>query len=147
MDTELFWHKNELKFKVHVKPNQQLKYLNRSSTHLVHVFNAVPNAIIKRIAQLTSITATNRNQPIDELYPDHAKALKITGLNPRKYPMLREAYEEIRKAERAKATRIVNPYNSQEVIKKKTKQVRIQNKGKVKRYGSAWHSANFGVNR
>ena len=66
-----------------------------------------------------SLTVTNRNQPIDELYPYHAKALKVADLNPRKYLALKEAHKEIRKAERAKATRRVNPYDSQEVIEKK----------------------------
>jgi len=130
LDTELFWHRSELKFRVHVKPNQQLKYLNRSSTHPSHVFKAVPTAIIKRLAQLTSLTTTNKNQTIDKLYPDHADALKIAGLNPKKYPTLIEAQEEIRKAERAKATRIVNPYDSQEEKDRKNEAAKVRKKSK-----------------
>ena len=126
LDTELFWHRSGLKFRVHVKPNQQLKYLNLSSTHPFHVFKAVPNTIIKRLAQLTSLTTTNKNQTIDKLYPDHADALKTAGLNPKRYPTLIVAQEEIRKAERANATRTVNPYDSQEEKDKKNGAARLK---------------------
>ena len=95
-----------------------------SSNHLFHVFKAVPNAIIKRLAQLTSLTATNSNPTIDELYLDHAEALKVAGLNPRKYLTLTEAHGKIRKAERANVTGKVNPYNSPEVIERKEKQIK-----------------------
>lgn len=84
LDTGLYWNREELKFRVHLKFNKQLKYLNRSSTHPSNVFKAVPNSIIKRLAQLKSITTIKRNQIIGELYPGHVEALRHAGLNPKK---------------------------------------------------------------
>ena len=34
LDMELFWNQEKLSTRIHLKPNQQLKYLNSDSTHI-----------------------------------------------------------------------------------------------------------------
>lgn len=46
LDTEIFWKRGELKFQIHLKPNQKLKYLNRDSTHLPSTFRAIPAGVL-----------------------------------------------------------------------------------------------------
>ena len=39
LDMEMYWNqRGELRFQVHLKPNQKLKYLNSDSTHLPSTF-------------------------------------------------------------------------------------------------------------
>ena len=110
---ELYWYQNnELKCRVHLKPNQTLKYLNKSSTHQNCTFKAIPKSTIKRLAQLTSLTSENEHKTIDELYPDHARALRYAKLAPKKFPTLKEAQEQNRIESEAKATTKVNPDDS-----------------------------------
>ena len=46
LDMELHWNdKGKLNYRVHLKPNQQLKYLNRSSTHTNPCFKAIPHGV------------------------------------------------------------------------------------------------------
>ena len=85
----MFWRNNELKFRVHLKQNQQLKYLNQGSAHTKATFKSIPNGVIKRLATLTSLTPENKNKTIKELYPAHTKALELAGLTtPENYPTL-----------------------------------------------------------
>ena len=85
LDLQLFWNtNNELKFKVYMKENQQLKYLNYDSTHTKCCMRAIPYGLFKRLAKLTSINKRNINKKINELYPNHTKALKVAGLTPKK---------------------------------------------------------------
>ena len=53
LDMELYWRGDELKFRVHLKPNQQLKYLNKGSTHTNATFKSIPHGVIKRLSTLT----------------------------------------------------------------------------------------------
>ena len=85
----MHWNdRGELKFQVHLKPNQKLKYLNADSTHLPSTFKAIPAGVINRLSKLTSMTKARQNTTIDETYPHHAKALKISGIAPKKNPHL-----------------------------------------------------------
>ena len=55
LDMELYWNNlDQLKFQVHLKPNQVLKYLNSDSTHLPSVFKAIPSGVLSRLEKLTS---------------------------------------------------------------------------------------------
>ena len=39
LNMEMYWsQRNHLKFQVHMKPNQKLKYLNGDSTHMLSTF-------------------------------------------------------------------------------------------------------------
>jgi hypothetical protein len=42
-----------LNFRVHLKENQHLKYLNRGSTHTRAVFASIPHGVLQRLATLT----------------------------------------------------------------------------------------------
>ena len=56
LDLQLKWNNNdELKFKVCVKENQKLKYLNSDSTHTKSCMKAIPFGLFKRLTKLTSI--------------------------------------------------------------------------------------------
>ena len=95
LDMELYWSRHgDLKFKVHTKPNQKIKYLNEGSTHAASVFKAVPCGVLNRLAKLTSITHRNRNKGIEELYPDHTAALDAAGLSPKSYPTIQSLQKE-----------------------------------------------------
>ena len=55
LDMEMSWNKsNELIFRVHLKPNQKLKYMNSDSTHLPSTFKAIPQGVLARLGKLTS---------------------------------------------------------------------------------------------
>jgi hypothetical protein len=54
---QMLWTENEeLNFKVHLKPNQELKYLNRGSNHTKATFKAIPHGVLSRLAKLTTMT-------------------------------------------------------------------------------------------
>ena len=96
LDMELVWLANEqLGFRVHLKDNQQLKYVNRGSSHPSHVFKAIPNGVTKRLATLTSKELAGDNQTIDAVYPEHTKALRHAGLAPKTFPTMNELWEEV----------------------------------------------------
>ena len=82
LDMEMFWENQDLRFKVHLKKNQMLKYLNKGSTHTKACFKAIPNGVLSRLAKLTSATEISKEKKLDELYPDHAEALRKADLAP-----------------------------------------------------------------
>ena len=92
LDMELFWKENNsLAFKVHLKPNQQLKYLNKGSTHTSACLRAIPRGVFNRLAKLTTMDETNRDTRLSLLYPHHLQILHDAGLLNNKYiPTLQE---------------------------------------------------------
>ena len=75
LDMEMFWSKRgELQFRVHLKANQQLKYLNRGSTHTEVCFQAIPSGVLRHLATLTTETEESKIKRMNELYPSHAKS-------------------------------------------------------------------------
>jgi len=89
LDTELYWDKNEnLAFRVHMKTNQQLKYLNKGSAHTRACMKAIPHGVLNRLGKLTTVSSTNEQMTIDQLYPDHATALRTSNIAPRKFPTI-----------------------------------------------------------
>jgi hypothetical protein len=103
LDMEMYWREEDetLQFKVHLKENQVLKYLNGGSAHTKHVFKSIPYGVVRRLTVLTSITPENENVPINELYPVHTAALENAGLVPpnHQYPTLRESNQAISETE------------------------------------------------
>ena len=65
LDMEFYWRQEELKFRVHLKPNQLLKYLNVGSTHTKPFFKAIPASVIRCLTTLTSLTQENEDMPIN----------------------------------------------------------------------------------
>jgi len=91
LDMELIWsEKKELQFQIYMKPSQQLKYLNKGSTHTGDVFKAIPQGVYQRLAKLTTITEENKNLTLKEIYPKHFKALEHAGLVKGKIPTLQD---------------------------------------------------------
>ena len=87
LDMELFWSpEQELQFRVHLKPNQELKYLNKGSTHTNACFRAIPSGVFGRLAKLTTVKLDNMDKTMEELYPKHIEVLRkaelITGPTP-----------------------------------------------------------------
>ena len=81
LDMELFWgDDDELNFRVHIKPNQQIKYLNAGSSHTPNCFKAINKGVCYRLTKLMSITDSNKDTPLDNIYPDHFAALCEAGL-------------------------------------------------------------------
>jgi hypothetical protein len=74
-------HNENLAFTVYRKPGQQLKYLNKDSTHPPHVFRVIPLAVLLRLANLTSYDGTNKHhKTMKDLHPDHCDALEKANL-------------------------------------------------------------------
>ena len=75
---ELYWSDKALAFKVHMKENQVLKYLNEGSCHTSSCFKSIPHGIHRRLSVLTSLTPENEDTLFNELYPEHhTKALEL----------------------------------------------------------------------
>lgn len=81
-----------LDFFVHLKENQQLRYLNDGSTHSKATFRAVPQGVINRLVSLTSLRI--REERIDEVYPDHCAALRSAGLAPNIFPTFQQVRQK-----------------------------------------------------
>jgi hypothetical protein len=89
LDMEMYWSlEGNLQFRVHLKENQVLKYLNRGSMHTNACFAAIPTGVMKRLASLTTRTEKSELTTMDKLYPEHAKALKKSNLAPDIFPTL-----------------------------------------------------------
>jgi hypothetical protein len=73
-----------------MKPNQQLKYLNKGSAHTEACYKAIPKGVYQRLAKLTSMTEENENLTLDAIYPRHFKALEHAGLVEGIIPTLKE---------------------------------------------------------
>jgi len=105
LDTELVWATNgNLQFWVHLEPNQQLKHPNADGIHTKACFKAIPSGVYKTLSELTKITETNKNLPLDKIYPQHFQALQHAGLVTKKVPTLTEQLlhnEEAKAAEQA----------------------------------------------
>ena len=47
---EMYWNDTkEIKFQVHLKPKQNLKYINSDSTHLPSTFKAIASGVLERL--------------------------------------------------------------------------------------------------
>jgi hypothetical protein len=96
LDMEMYWSvDNQLFFKVHLKPNQQLKYLNRGSTHTEACFKSIPSGVLKRLASLTTRTEDSEMKCLDKLYPLHASVLRSAKLIEGNFPTLGEVLDEM----------------------------------------------------
>ena len=103
LDMEMFWMENDdLNFCIHLKPNQQLKYLNSGSTHHPAVFKSTTMGVFERLTKLTSMNEEMEKMTIDELHPSHAEALKTAKLVPETHPTLRTTHDEENNEKRKK---------------------------------------------
>jgi len=101
---EMSWSTDEdLQFKVHLKPHQTLRYLNRFSCHRHSTFADIPEGVFTRLARLTTVTDETMNLGLDVLYPHHTSALQQAGLAPKRFPTLGDAVDLVHAREAAKA--------------------------------------------
>jgi len=100
LDTELVWATNRnLQFRVHLKPNQQLKCLNADSFHTKACFKVIPSGVYKRLSKLTTITETNKNitrQNLPTTLP--SCTTQHAGLVTKKAPTLTEQLQHNKEA-------------------------------------------------
>jgi hypothetical protein len=68
-DMELSWSDDcSLKFGVHMKPNQQLKYLNAGSAHTPGCFNAIKTGVCYPLTKLTTVDEDSVYLKLDEIF-------------------------------------------------------------------------------
>ena len=94
--------KGNLRFEVHLKPNQQLKYLNKGRCHTTNYFRAFLNGVITRLSKLTSATRHILESKLDTLYPHHAEALRKLDLAPSPFPKMVDILAEIKDKDKNK---------------------------------------------
>lgn len=95
LDLQLEWDTNkDLCTNVHLKENQQLKYLNADICHTKACLIAVPHGVLNRLAKLTSPTPINIERKLDMLYPEHAIALWNTKIAPKEFPTLVDVLQQ-----------------------------------------------------
>ena len=121
LDMKLVWSKKdeELQFQVYRKPNQQLKYLNTDSTHTRSCFKAIPKGVYKRLAKLTTMTESNANKTLKEIYPIHFQKLELAKLVTDDIPTLKEEIQK-REAELADPKRDQTAKHKKRDRKRKT---------------------------
>ena len=101
LDLELYFSRmDKLRFRVHLKENQRLQYLNSESTHTCACLRAIPRGVFNRLAKLTSRKRSTMKSKMDDLYPDHCTALSEAGLLPEEIPMMGEVLRELKEAEK-----------------------------------------------
>ena len=77
----MYWNENkDLKFQVHLKPNQKLKYLNSDSAHHPATFKAIPSGVLERLEKLTSKSKKIESTKIKQIYPVYCQAIKTAKL-------------------------------------------------------------------
>jgi len=96
---------------VHLKPNQQLKFLNTDKIHTKACFKAIPSGVYKRLSKLTTITETKNNLPLDKIYPQHFQALQQAGLVTKRIPTLTK---QLQHNEEAKALKQAKGHSNNE---------------------------------
>eukprot|EP00957_Ditylum_brightwellii_P184114 14023983-Ditylum_brightwellii.AAC.1 len=100
LDMWMHWdgESGEMQFLVFRKPNQALKYVDRHSMHRPTTFKSIANGGFTLLARLTSKIAANENAQINEIYPDHAKALFTADLAPpTDFPTFNELLQDDKK--------------------------------------------------
>jgi hypothetical protein len=76
LDMEMSWNdEGELKFGVHLKPNQELKYLNAGSTRTPGCFKAITMGVCYCLMKLTTVDKNSADMKLDKIYPEHFGAL------------------------------------------------------------------------
>eukprot|EP00957_Ditylum_brightwellii_P024460 1846449-Ditylum_brightwellii.AAC.1 len=88
----------KMRFLVFQKPNQALKYVDKTSTHRHTIFKSIAHGVFTRLARFTSKIAANQNARTDDIYPDHAKALFMADLDPpTDFPTFKELWQDDKK--------------------------------------------------
>eukprot|EP00957_Ditylum_brightwellii_P162278 12356116-Ditylum_brightwellii.AAC.1 len=86
------WWQGKLLFPIYKKEGQQLKYVDRQSTHRPSTFWSITNRVLKRLSQLTSRSEDLKEVGINKVYPGHAGALSKAGLAEQHFPTFGEVW-------------------------------------------------------
>ena len=82
-DMEISWSpEGGLQFSVFRKREHQLKYVGKKSTHTPFTLRVIPSGVLNRLDKLTSREPSLHSEVVDKIYPDHASALRKSGLAP-----------------------------------------------------------------
>ena len=84
----------KLRFEIHLKPGQGLKYLNLGSEHPHSCFQAILWGVFYRACKLTSKTKENLERRIDKIYPLYAEGLRKVNLTTN-FPTMGKFLKEI----------------------------------------------------
>ena len=96
LDTTMEWDINgDLDFKVHLKPNSKIKYVNKTSDHLKLVIKEVKNGVLERLCKLTTMNEARRKIKIENMYPEHVRALREADLLQGECPTFGEIEERM----------------------------------------------------
>jgi hypothetical protein len=119
LDMEMFWHdEGSLDFRVHLKPNQQLKYLNRDITHTAACFRAIPHGVSTRLAKLTTVLPSNESTSMEDLYPLHYEKLRQANLLNQPTSTLSQEFEKYKQSttNEAKTTKLRRQRNRKRTV-------------------------------
>ena len=95
LDMEMYWSNGNEFDQVHLKLNQQLKYLNHGSTHPEACFHAIPLGVMNHLASLMTRTEESEKKRMDKLYPLHTSALGCAKLVQDDFLTLGEILDEL----------------------------------------------------
>ena len=113
---EISWHQDKLRFGVHLKQNQLLKYLTAGSMHTKQCYRAIPEGVYNRLGKLTTLTEDNKHvtNKISEVYPIHYGKPQQAGIIQGKAPPTMEQINELAKLKASKlhkSTKAEEPTN------------------------------------
>eukprot|EP00957_Ditylum_brightwellii_P201620 15326440-Ditylum_brightwellii.AAC.1 len=85
LDMKIIWEKAKLFLRVYCKENQQLKYVDRQSTHRLSIFKSITTIVPMWLSRLMS-----RDDGLDEVYMDsiyleHTNAIDVADLAPEEF--------------------------------------------------------------
>ena len=89
LDMKMSWSpEGDLQFGVFSKKLQQLKYVVNESTHTHGTLCAIPSGVLNRLAKLALRKTSIHSEEVDNIYPNHVKALRKAGLAPPNFPTI-----------------------------------------------------------
>lgn len=101
LDTTMEWDINrDLDFKVHLKPNSKIKYVNKTLDHSKLVIKEVKNGVLERLCKLTTINEARRKEKIENIYLEYVKALRKADLLVGECPTFGEIEEKMTNIDR-----------------------------------------------
>ena len=84
---------DKLTFSIYWKMNQRLKYVPATSTHTPVTLRAIPSGVLTCLTRLTPPLIDIADRPIDEIYLDHANALRKAHLAPKTFLTFSKLWE------------------------------------------------------
>ena len=95
LDMKMSWSpEGDLQFGVFRNKGQQLKYVNKESTHIPGTLRAIPSGVLNRLSKLTSRKPSIQAEAMDTIYPAHANALRKVGLAPPVLPTIGDLWRK-----------------------------------------------------